>query len=443
MGGLLAVGDAIALYISFGLAFVVRFDGRHLANWTAATQVLPVAVVMIVAFMYLLDFYNWGRHRDTWGVLVGIIMCNLCTFIGTTAASFWMRVFSVPRTVLFMAFCINVLTQGLLHLGTQRFRSQTDTDEILVVAATSADAARITANLRIDPGLSSRNVVIQTPVFREWEDIVDGYGVIVIGPSLPKEVRERVVRCATHSNKHLLMVPDDSDLLTAATHVDSVGNLLVLSYSPYHLSLFNQAVKRVLDIVLSLILILLSSPIQLLLLVLIPLTSRGPVIYKQTRVGLGGRHFQIYKFRSMVQDAERYTGAVLASRHDPRVTLIGRFMRATRLDELPQLWNVLRGDMSLVGPRPERPEFVELYRETVPGYDRRHDVRPGITGFAQVMGKYTTEAADKLRYDLWYIRNYSPVLDLKILFQTVLVVLRPSQSAGLEVSTQSGAAPSE
>ncbi len=184
--------------------------------------------------------------------------------------------------------------------------------------------------------------------------------------------------------------------------------------------------QRVLDVLISSVGIVLLSPLLLLLVLLVRLTSPGAAIYKQQRVGLNGRLFTLYKFRSMVVDAER-DGPVWSQKNDPRVTSFGKFLRATRLDELPQLLNIFKGQMSLIGPRPERPEFVASLRERIPHYDLRHLVAPGLTGWAQVMYSYTSsvdEAARKLEYDLYYIKNHSIQLDFAILIKTASLVLR-------------------
>jgi len=160
--------------------------------------------------------------------------------------------------------------------------------------------------------------------------------------------------------------------------------------------------------------------------ILIKLTSRGPVLYRQKRVGMNGTVFTLYKFRSMYRDAEAGTGAVWASKDDPRITPVGRVLRKLRIDELPQMFNVLRGDMSIVGPRPERPEFVQSLTEEIPYYRQRLCVRPGITGWAQINHKYGDtfeETITKLEYDLYYIKNLAPALDLYIMLQTFKVML--------------------
>jgi exopolysaccharide biosynthesis polyprenyl glycosylphosphotransferase len=172
--------------------------------------------------------------------------------------------------------------------------------------------------------------------------------------------------------------------------------------------------------------VIIFSPVMVVVAILVKVTSPGPVFYRQVRVGLRGRHFSILKFRSMRQDAERTSGAVWAAKDDPRVTRLGKWLRKLRLDELPQLFNVLRGDMAIVGPRPERPEFVEELSLSVPFYRQRLTVRPGITGWAQINYRYGDTAADaitKLEYDLYYIKYLTPALDFYIMFHTVKIML--------------------
>jgi exopolysaccharide biosynthesis polyprenyl glycosylphosphotransferase len=171
---------------------------------------------------------------------------------------------------------------------------------------------------------------------------------------------------------------------------------------------------------------LVTAPLILVSAILIKLTSPGPILYRQERVGLHGRHFSVFKLRSMSQNAEASIGPAWASKNDSRVTAVGRILRKYRIDELPQLFNVLRGEMSFVGPRPERPYFVEQLKQRIPYYDLRHYVRPGITGWAQVMYPYgasITDAYEKLQYDLYYIKHLSVLLDIMILPKTLRVVL--------------------
>jgi exopolysaccharide biosynthesis polyprenyl glycosylphosphotransferase len=205
----------------------------------------------------------------------------------------------------------------------------------------------------------------------------------------------------------------------------TVCDLPLVDLAPADPSPLYVAMKRVGDVALSAVGLVLTAPAMALAALAIKLTSPGPVLFRQERVTRGGHSFTIYKLRTMVVDAEKNTGPVLSSgKSDARITPIGKLLRATRLDELPQLFNVLRGDMSLVGPRPERPCFVRQFEEQIPGYRERHQVLPGITGWAQVHGGYAIDAEMKLRYDLLYIYNWSPWLDVKIMFQTLATVCR-------------------
>ncbi len=214
--------------------------------------------------------------------------------------------------------------------------------------------------------------------------------------------------------------------LTGRLPAELLSERWLLLTPGFDTSEFSKATKRITDLAIAAAISLLVWPVALLTAIAVKLDSPGPALYSQERIGLDGKTFRAYKFRSMRMDAEKDTGAVWATRDDQRVTRVGRWIRKLRLDEVPQLFNVLRGDMSLVGPRPERPEFVRKLTMTMPLYDYRHCVRPGITGWAQVCYPYGAnreDALEKLCYDLYYIKNQSPMFDIQILFQTVKVVL--------------------
>jgi len=217
------------------------------------------------------------------------------------------------------------------------------------------------------------------------------------------------------------------------TYERLAGKILVEDLKPswlifsdgFRVSRLRRAVKRVVDLLCALVVFVLSAPAMLLTAIVVRLESPGPILYRQERVGENGRVFTLLKFRSMRIDAEQGT-PVWAKDGDERVTRVGRVIRVTRLDELPQLWNVLKGDMSFIGPRPERPFFVQQLAEAVPFYMARHSVRPGLTGWAQVKYRYGSsveDAVEKLRYDLYYIKHLSLVFDMTILIDTVRVIV--------------------
>jgi sugar transferase (PEP-CTERM system associated) len=228
---------------------------------------------------------------------------------------------------------------------------------------------------------------------------------------------------------HGVLIQDGADAYEAITGKVPVEFLRLgwlLFSTGFHVSQFLLLYKRVASIVISIIGLALGLPLLPLIALGIKLTSKGRIFYSQERVGCDGVVFHCYKFRTMRADAEADSGPTWASDEDPRITPIGHFLRSSRLDEIPQLWNVLKGDMSMVGPRPERPEFVERLSQEIPHYQLRHSVRPGITGWAQIRYRYGSsveDAKEKLRYDLFYIKNISPGLDFLIFFQTIKIIL--------------------
>lgn len=243
--------------------------------------------------------------------------------------------------------------------------------------------------------------------------------------------------CITHQ-KELFIIPHTFDLVVFNAKVIPIDDILVFNIALPGLNRFQILLKRTMDITFSITMLLFFSPIMLLLYYLIPFTSKGPSIYKQKRLGLHKNEFYIYKFRSMIHEAEKVTGPTMALINDRRITRLGKFIRATRVDELPQLFNVLKGDMSLIGPRPERPPFASKYETTNPDYKYRSMVKPGITGLAQVMAKYSSPVADKLRFDLMYVQNYSLLLDFKILCYTIFTVFNLEQSNGISTFLKDG-----
>jgi Undecaprenyl-phosphate glucose phosphotransferase len=217
------------------------------------------------------------------------------------------------------------------------------------------------------------------------------------------------------------VVPDLLQVIALRARLEDLDGVPVININEPSLQGVNALVKRAIDIAISsAALLLLAVPIAVIA-ALVRITSKGPAFFRQERMGLDGKPFTIVKFRSMLDDAERETGPVWTQRDDPRVTAVGRFLRRSNLDEVPQLWNVLRGDMSIVGPRPERPHFVEQFKHRIPQYMLRHKVKAGLTGWAQVNGwRGNTELEKRIEYDLYYIENWSVRLDLKIMWLTIV-----------------------
>ena len=217
----------------------------------------------------------------------------------------------------------------------------------------------------------------------------------------------------------VFLIPNYGDRLFLKPSISLIDNLPAIVLNNIGIKHYQITIKRIMDVTFSLLFILVFSPIYLLIMLLIKLTSPGPIFYTQQRMGLDGKLFKCIKFRGMYQNAEQSLGPVWAKKNDSRVTPIGKFLRQTSLDELPQFFNVLKGEMSIVGPRPERPFFVDKFKKEIPGYILRHKMKSGITGWAQVNGwRGQTSLEKRIEYDLWYIQNWSLWLDVKIMLLT-------------------------
>ena len=254
-------------------------------------------------------------------------------------------------------------------------------------------------------------------------------GVIIW--DLPSSIRNRYLKyCFDHSIR-CYMSPKISDIILIGTTRIHLFDTPLLMSRNHGLSVEERAGKRILDIVVSGIGIVLTSPLMLLIAILVKAYDGGPVFYLQDRLTYRGKEFKICKFRSMCVDSEKQ-GARLASKNDSRITPVGKVLRNLHLDELPQLFNVFKGDMSLVGPRPERRVIMDEYEKEIPEFHYRLKVKAGLTGYAQVYGKYNTTPYDKLKLDLFYIENYSLLLDIKLLFMTVKIFFQKEVSEGVE-----------
>lgn len=260
---------------------------------------------------------------------------------------------------------------------------------------------------------------------------INKFEAVIIG-DMPSHERNLIVKyCFAHGIR-TYSVPKISDiLLRSSVELNMFDSPLLLSRN-VGLQVEQEFAKRVVDIVGSIIGLIISSPFFLLIAICIKATDGGPVFYKQLRLTKGGKQFEIYKFRTMIQNAEQQSGARLASENDDRILPIGRILRRVRLDELPQLINILKGEMSLVGPRPERPELAAEIEKEIPEFPYRLKVKAGLTGYAQVYGKYNTTFYDKLKLDLTYIRNYSLLLDLKLIIMTPKIMFMKESTEGVK-----------
>ncbi len=267
-----------------------------------------------------------------------------------------------------------------------------------------------------------------------WEElvkIIDGCEAVLIY-DVHAQLRNKILKYCYEKSIRVYMTPKISDVLVRSSESIHLFDTPLLLLRNNGLSFEQRLIKRLMDIVVSLVVIVVTAPFMLIIAIAIKLYDGGPVFFKQKRCTKDGKVFEIHKFRSMIVDAEKEGLSIPASEKDPRITPIGNIIRATRLDELPQVFDILNGNMSLVGPRPERIEHVEKYTQEIPEFAYRLKVKGGLTGYAQIYGKYNTSAYDKLKLDLMYVQNYSILLDLKLILMTIKIIFMKESTEGFD-----------
>ena len=265
------------------------------------------------------------------------------------------------------------------------------------------------------------------------EAVKNKYDAVVIW-DIPTALRNNLLKFCYSRNIRMYMMPKISDVIIKGSDQLHLFDTPVLLTREYSLKVEQRFFKRLIDIICALILIVLTSPFMLITAIIIKCQDGGPVLYRQVRCTIDGREFKIMKFRSMRVDAEKDGVARLAQKNDSRITPFGKFIRAVRIDELPQLFNILAGDMSFIGPRPERPEIIKQYLEEMPEFAFRMKVKAGLAGYAQVYGKYNTTPYDKLKLDLTYVENYSIWLDIKLMILTIKILFTPDSTEGVSAT---------
>jgi exopolysaccharide biosynthesis polyprenyl glycosylphosphotransferase len=389
-----------------------------------------VTVIFLGAFAYHLMYEREPYDTFTEGLRV-VTKATLIGTIGSMAAIYAVGAFGYPRSALLLAFPVILLTVFAAEALRLRHRLRHAPPRRAIVLGPQPVGQPIVDHFTLQPtaslGVVDRmdSLELATELLKEQAP----YDVLLIpGPRQLSHTPSRLLLAARNQGMRIFMLAGESGAFLGLSSLHELGGLPWHELHVQSLPAARRAAKRLLDLAL----VLVGAPIAALVGIVIAIgvraTSPGPILHRQLRSGLGGHEFTMYKFRSMAIDAEGNGEAQLATEGDERVTRFGAFLRRHRLDELPQLYNVLLGDMSLVGPRPERPEFVASFQQLVPDYQERHAVRPGITGLAQVLGTYDTPAEHKVRYDILYLANWSMWLDIQVLLKTMVVIVRGTGS---------------
>ena len=448
------VMDAVVVIVSYAFAWWLKFSSGFVDKeigvlsfefyMRALILIVPLYILLYYAFNLYTPKRVQGRRLEFSNIVlantVGLLILMAGFFL---ALSYSEQLKNFSRSMFIYFFMINIILEEIERLMIRAFlrsirKNGYNQKHILLVGYSKA-AEQYIDRIKQNPqwGYNIRGILddnIARGTMYKGVKVIGSVGnlsyilpenkldEIAITLGLEEYYKlEKIVAECEKSGVHTKFIPDYGNIIPTRPYTEDLLGLPVINIRYVPLSnTFNALIKRLTDIIGSIICIIIFSPIMLTSAVLVKMTSKGPLIFKQERVGLHNKPFQMYKFRTMYVQTEVEERKGWTQKNDPRVTSVGRFLRKTSLDEFPQLFNVLKGDMSLVGPRPERPQYVEKFREEIPRYMIKHQVRPGMTGWAQVNGyRGDTSIRKRIEHDLYYIENWTLGLDIKILFLTV------------------------
>lgn len=443
--------DGIVTGIAYILAWYLRFESGMIAMeagagfysmetyFTALYVIVPGYVFLYYVFQLYTPKRMAGRKREFYNIVKANSFGALLFIVTIYAVD--RRDFSLSMILLFyiLNILLATLVRNLVHTFLRIMRKRGYNVKYILLVGYSRAAEEYINRIRSNPqwGYVVRGIlddkVPRGTMYRGVKVLgkIDNLFVILPDSKLDEiavtlaledyDRLEEIVTLCEKSGVHTKFIPDYNSVIPSSPYMEDLQGLPVINIRHVPLTnTLNLIFKRIVDIVGSVFAIIMVSPIMLITAVTIKLTSKGPVFFSQERVGLHNKSFKMYKFRSMREQAPESEKEKWTTRDDPRVTKVGKIIRRTSIDEFPQFWNVLKGDMSLVGPRPERPLFVEKFKEEIPRYMIKHQVRPGLTGWAQVNGyRGDTSIRKRIEYDLYYIENWTMGFDIKILFLTV------------------------
>ena len=392
---------------------------------------MGVYAVFTVILFYYSDSFDYGNKKlsdiivSQW---IAIVLVNFLTYWQLCLISNVM-ITAVPMLLLVL---IDVLVSmaccfvyNLIYL-----KYQSPRDLLMIYGSENALDLEMKMSVRSDKYHITEKISADAGFEKICEKIGDHDSVLL--NDVPAQIRNDILKYCYTNAIRVYVTPKLSDIIISGGDEISMFDTPILLVKGNGLTLEQRFVKRAMDIILCSIAMIVAAPIMLVVAIAIKLEDGGPVFFNQKRATIDGKTFDILKFRSMIVDAEKFGEVIPATERDPRITKVGSIIRATRIDELPQILNILKGEMSIVGPRPERVEHVEKYSKEIPEFSYRLKVKGGLTGYAQIYGKYNTSAYDKLRLDLMYIEKYSLLLDIKLILMTLQIMLRKESTEGFK-----------
>jgi exopolysaccharide biosynthesis polyprenyl glycosylphosphotransferase len=407
---------------SFLLSFYLVYSERTKESSFEA-YVLSIPLIIIISLV-VVDFYGMTHfyRKTSIDMMTSCFKLTALVTLSITFFAFFFQYFEYPRYVIALSSILmfifltiwSVLFLYLSHLIYPKGR-------MLIIASDEVDANKLYAKARHE----SRKLRINYLGWVPDQDMgkirskIREATEVLVSMNVSDDVKTQIILFCAEKKKTVYIVPQFYELAYARFRIVQFYDTPTFMIDSMGLTFQQRLFKRIFDVAFSILAIIITLPVQLLIILAIKLDSPGPAIYSQERNTIGSRIYNVYKFRTMVKDAEERFGAYQANEADPRLTRVGKILRSMHLDELPQFVNVLIGDMSVVGPRSDRPITINEFEQRIPGYNQRLKVKSGITGLAQVMGKYNTDPEDKLRFDMIYIKNYSMLLDFKIILMSL------------------------
>lgn len=422
-----------SLLLSFRLRYGADIPFRNLESFKGSIIYVSIGFIIVSILFGTYILYNKSISDFLFITIIGQVVVSLY-IMALTFAGRWL---AFPRSVILINFlvgCVILFTfRAVVFKMYQRFSGS---KRVMIVGMEKEvfEAVDNFSNTK-----SIRHLVTHVVLSDYYENVrenLEDIDVVYLASQIEESEKLRIYDLLMRMDKKFFLNTSFENLIMVNPNMMNIEDESIIEVSPFRISTEDGMIKRLIDIILSLLLIVVASPIMLVAAILVKRSSEGPVLYRQTRITKDSKEFEILKFRSMGVTAETDSGPVLATSNDVRVTPVGKYLRALRIDELPQLFNVLKGEMSIVGPRPERPFFVDQFERQNDHYYLRHNVRAGITGYAQVYGKYASDFNSKLNFDLIYIKEYSLILDLKIMLQTVKILFDKVSSRGLDEAEQ-------
>ena len=424
--------EVVLVNVSYIAALYILYDPklptfeRSYSDYLQSAPLLTLAAILYIDYFGMTHFFRKSR-TDVVATAFQFVFLVTVTSAAIAYAFQWFMVSRWAMALGSLLMLVLTILWSMFSLSISKIIYSKG--KLLIVASTAEDADRLYLKVRSELRslhISYLGYTLANELPRVFK-LIDHSSEVLVSSNLSETDRSRIFLYCANLDKTIYVVPQFSDLIYTKFRVVQFQDMPTFMIDSLGLTFQQRWLKRAFDVLFSLLALTLSAPVQLVIALMVRLDSKGPALYSQDRITLSGRIYKVYKFRTMVDAAEEKFGSHQSSLDDPRVTKIGKTLRNTHLDELPQFLNILKGEMSVVGPRSDRPTTVGIFEDNIPGYKQRLKVKAGLTGLAQIYGKYNSKPEDKLSFDMMYIKNYSFLMDMKIILQTIKTMI-PSKN---------------